>query len=104
MPSYFDTKDPSESIPLTFDLSSNLAAGETLTSVPTVTVTLVAGTDPSPSAILTGVNSLDATLTKAIVGVHAGITGCAYEVKVVVSTSNAQKVLALSGILPVLAD
>ena len=104
MPQYFDQKDPSESVVLTFEFATNLATGETLTGSPTVSVALVSGTDPTPSAILTGVNGLDATSTEALIGVHAGVNGCAYDVKVVCATSNAQKVLALSGILPVVGD
>ena len=103
MAQFFDQKDPSESVVLTFDFSLNLATGETLSGSPVVSVTLVSGSDPSPSAILTGNNGIDSTSTKALVGVHAGIAGCEYEVKAVCSTTNSQKVLALGGILPVIA-
>ncbi len=104
MTDYFDSKDPTEKIVLTFDMTLGLATGETLTGAPVVSIFTASGTDPTPTAVLTGANALDATSKKVLVGVQAGVLGCAYDVKVVVSTSNAQKVLALSGILPVVGD
>lgn len=97
----FDEKNPSESIVLTFDLSAGLATGETLTGTPTVTIALLSGTDPTPSAVLAGGNQLDSSKTLALVPVTGGVDSCDYEIKVVCSTTNALKILALPAILPV---
>ncbi len=54
--------------------------------------------------MLTGSNALDPTFKKVLVGVQGGIVGCAYQIKAECATTNAQKTLAKSGILPVLND
>lgn len=97
----FDIKDPGESRTLTFDLSLDLAAGETLVSVTGTTVTVVSGTDPSPTAILNGAASIDSSQTKALVPVKGGLDEVDYDVKVTVTTTNSTKVLVGAGILPV---
>ena len=97
----FDTKDPSEKITLTFDFTSGLAVGETLSGTPTAMISVVLGTDPAPMAIMNGVASLDATSKMVFVPVQAGYADCDYLIKVVCVTSNATKVLALSSILSV---
>jgi len=99
----FDVKDPSEKVTLTFDFSAGLSSEEMLSGVPVALVSMAFGTDPAPSAILNGSASIDPTLKLVFVPVQAGIADCDYVVKVVVPTSNASKVLALSAILPVRA-
>ncbi len=97
----FAQKDPSEKVPLTFDFTNGLDAGETLTGTPTVTVACTVGTDATPQAILNGSATLIASATKVLQAVQGGLAGCDYLIKVVTATSNAQKVLALSAVLPV---
>lgn len=99
----FDVKDPSEKVTLTFDFSAGLGSAETLSGAPVATVSMAFGTDLAPSSILNGSAAIDPTLKLVFVPVQAGITDCDYVVKVVVPTSNASKVLALSAILPVRA-
>ena len=100
----FEVKDPWELQILTFDFSAGLATGEALVGTPTVSVTTVYGTDSNPSAILAGGNTLDATSTKYLVPVKAGIDGCDYDIVVDALTTTASKTLSLGGILPVRAQ
>ena len=100
----FDQKDPNELIVLTFDFSPGLAAGETLTGTPTVTITTVLGVDATPSSVLAGGNTLGVSNTAVLVPVKAGIDACDYDVVVRCATSNSAKTLVLGGILPVRAQ
>ena len=86
---------------LTFDMSADLATGETLVGAPVVTVTTLAGTDPSPQSILQR-TTFDSTNTKMLLQVHPLISACEYSIATVVSTSNPAKTLALPAILSVL--
>jgi hypothetical protein len=83
------------------DFSNGLASGETLQGTIATTSTTIAGTDLAPSDILNGSAAFDPTNKKVQVPVKLGVDGCDYLIKVVAQTSNAQKVLSLSAILPV---
>ena len=100
----FEAKDPWELQILTFDFSAGLATGETLTGIPTITVTTVYGTDASPSSILAGANTFDTTSTKYLVPVKGGLDGCDYDIVVDCLTTTPSKTLSLGGILPVRAQ
>ena len=100
MTARFDTKGVSESVVLTFDFSPDLSS-ETLVVISSVTVTVSYGTDASPSAILTGSPEFDLTRTKVLVPVKAGLNKTDYDIQVIVTTTNPNKILSLSGILPV---
>lgn len=91
----FPNKLTEEKLVLGFQFSGELESGETLTGTPTVTVDVVDGTDASPSALLNGT----ATISEGtvLVPVKAGVVGVTYEVRVIVATSNAAKVLGLVG-------
>jgi hypothetical protein len=98
MTTAFSAIDPTEAVVLTFDFTLGLAAGETLTGTPTVTVTVAFGTDPNAAAIVKG---------QAISGstVLVQVSGCLdetdYHFRVVSTTSNSAKVLTCAGLLPV---
>ena len=96
-----DDKDPAEKVVLTFDFSADLDVGETLSGAITVSVSVVRGADPSPAAILNGAAAFDATSKMVLQGVQAGLNDCEYRIKAVAPTTNPKKVLALSGVLPV---
>jgi len=102
----FNTKGVGEKRVLVFDFSADLASGETLTgAVSSVSATVVNGTDASPSAIFAGGNGIDATSTKYLVPVQAGLDGVDYDVVVLGAvTTNVKKTLDLGGILPVRAQ
>lgn len=110
-----DTKDPRETVVLTLDATSGLAAGETLTGTPTVAVTVMAGNDPNASSMVTlpqvnaapvTIKTLQGTVTIAtgqcVQAVCAnGVNGCMYLVAATCTTSNPDKTLTLKAILPV---
>lgn len=110
-----DTKDPSEKVVLTLDATADLAAGETLTGTPTVSVVVMVGNDPNASSMVTlpQVNAAPVTIKtsrgtvtiatgQCVQAVCAnGVNGSQYLVAATCTTSNPDKVLTLKGILPV---
>ena len=101
MISTFDEKDPAESVVLTFDFSPGLASGETLTGTITVDVSMALGTDATPTALLNGAASFDASNTRVLQPVKAGVQDANYLLKVTCATTNPKKVLAIAAILPI---
>jgi hypothetical protein len=102
----FDSKDPGELRVLTFDFTAdlNVAGGEQLSGTPTVSITVVSGTDASPSSVLAGGNSFDPAKLLYYVPVKAGIDKVDYDIVVAAATTTAAKTLTLGGILPVRAQ
>lgn len=91
-------KDPAEAIYLGFDYAAELETGETLSGSPTVTASLIAGTDPTPSALLSGSPSVvGAVVLQRVVG---GVASASYTLRCQVATS-ASRVLVLAATLPV---
>jgi hypothetical protein len=102
----FPEKDPAELVPLSFNFAPDLLTGELLSGTPAVTVSAAvsqagATLDSTPTAILNGPATLDATRKLVVQPVQGGVNLNDYEVKVLVNTTNAVKVLAFAGILPV---
>lgn len=97
----FPTKDPGESLDLTFDFSTNLPAAVSLNGTISVAVTVLEGTDASPSAILNGSPAVDSTGTRVIVPVIGGLSGVLYEIKVTAASTISTIILVLAGALPV---
>lgn len=93
---------PDEERVVTFDFSSDLITGETLTGGPTTTFTTLAGTDPGPVNPLSGApeyNSGTVTQVQQPVVGSGGTPGNAYLLKCVSATSNPEKVLERYAIL-----
>lgn len=91
-------KDPAEAIFLGFDYAADLDTAETLSGSPTVTASLIAGTDPTPSALLSGSPSVvGAVVLQRVVG---GVAGASYTLRCQITTS-ASRVLVLAATLPV---
>ena len=83
---------------LTFDFSSLLASGETI-STKTVTAAVYSGTDATPSGIISGsASNSGAVVTQAITG---GTVGVIYELTCTVTTS-ASQTLVLVGYMAVI--
>jgi hypothetical protein len=101
MTPFTDTIVPGEKRVLTFDFSSDLAVAETLSGTPTITVSCILGSDTNPSALLNGSSSLDITNKLVLVPVQPSVVDCDYTIKVVITTSDALKVLALIGVLKI---
>jgi hypothetical protein len=104
MSNFTSPKDPAEKVVLTFDFTSELITGETLTGIPTVSFFVSQGVDASPGAMLNGAATIDATSKLVLQPVQAGLAGVDYVFKVSSTTSNAQKVLVRTGILKVRAS
>jgi hypothetical protein len=112
----FDEKLPIENIVLAFNFTGGLAPGETLTGSPTVTITVLKGTDPNPNAIANGAAAINATAVTlpngtviaigmaVLVPVKAGLDLNDYLIVAECATTNALKVLAWPGVLPVRAE
>ena len=85
-------KDYREIVPITFDFTADVATGATVTLV-SITVTVVNGTDATPSALLNGAG----TATGAVVTqwIDSGVVGVTYKLVCVVTASDGQT-LALS--------
>ena len=90
-------KDPSEVDLVFFAFGHRLVDGETIISA-VVNVTTYAGTDPTPSAIKSGLAAVSGgTVSQRIIN---GVDGCAYKMKCLASTSTG-RVLAEASIIHV---
>lgn len=98
-PRFFDEKDPGEVLVLTFDFTKDLG-GETIVAPPAVAVTVHAGGDGTPAAILDGAAQLDATSKKVLQSVQGGVAAVDYRLQVTVDT-NGGRTLVMAMILPV---
>jgi hypothetical protein len=97
----FSEKAPSESVVLTFNFAMGLATGETLTGTPTITKSVIWGTDTDAATLVLGSPEFDESTTQVLVPVSAGTDYNDYTVSASCETSNPDKVLTWSGILPV---
>lgn len=88
----FAPKDPSEVDDRGLDFAALLETGETLSGTPTVTVTVVTGTDANPSAIKSGAASISGSIVwQRLTG---GVAGVVYKIKVSVGTSTSRTLVA----------
>lgn len=85
----FDGKYSGESIELTFDFTSALAAGETISSAATSAVTY-SGTDASPSAVIGAPAEISGQTVKQLV--TGGVEGVMYNLTCAAVTSEGQTV------------
>lgn len=106
-----DLKDPRETVVITLDATAMLAAGETLTGTPSVSVTTLIGTDSTPSLVVANpiINSVALTLLNgktiaigsAVQAVcSAGVFASQYWICITCPTSNPNKTLVLKAMLP----
>lgn len=89
----FPPKLVGETKSFTFDFTSMLGSVETI-STQVVTATVYSGTDPTPSALISGVASASgAIVTQNITG---GVAGNIYELKCTITTSASQTLLLVA--------
>ena len=94
----FGSKLTNETRQLTFDFSSYLTTGETIsTAVPSCAVW--SGTDASPSSLISGASAISGALVTQLFA--GGLAGVIYVVQMVATTSIGQ-ILPLSGFLTVM--
>lgn len=94
---------PYEAHVVTFDFSDELVNGEILTGIASVTVSVNAGVDPTPLAVLNGQPSYDVSLQhllQPIIGASA-VVGNNYYLVAIAKTSNPLKILARYALLPI---
>lgn len=101
IPRFKEEKYADEKRVLSFDFTDDLDAGETISGVVVVSVSVARGNDAAPNAILNGVSAIDATSKIVLQGVQGGIKGAEYLIKVIAPTNNPKKVLVLQAVLPV---
>ena len=89
-----------ETVNTTFDFTSRLAAGETISTAVT-TASVWSGTDAAPSSLINGSASISGQ--KVIQSVTAGTLGVVYELLCTITTS-ASQTLALAAYLTITPD
>lgn len=77
--------DIEEERPVTFAFSGELKTDETLASVASVEVTVLAGTDPTPLSLLVGAASISGATVSQLV--KPGVLGATYHLRCVAVTS-----------------
>jgi hypothetical protein len=90
----------SDTVNYTFDFTSRLAVGETISSA-TVTSVVYTGVDASPSAIISGSAAISGGLVTQLI--TAGVAGVIYELRCAAVTSLGQTA-NLSAYLAVIPD
>lgn len=98
----FPAKAAASHLVLAFDFSRALGAGETLINIVEIAITVNSGTDPNPYAILSP--TAIAGIQDKFVVVPVVETRAGYKITVTVDTSNPQKRLSLSALLPLLVE
>lgn len=98
---FFDPIDPAEAVVLTFDFSKGLDAGETLSGAITVSISMNNGVDATPALLQAGAATFNGDATAVLVPVVGRVEGAQYAIKVASGTTNPQKRLAKTGVLPV---
>jgi hypothetical protein len=74
-----DPQYVAENLPRGMDFTPRLSiTGDTLTGTPVVTVSVMAGSDPNPSAIRVGSPTLSSNNMQVIQRVSGGVSGTAY--------------------------
>jgi hypothetical protein len=97
----FSEKGPAEAVELAFDFTLGLATGETLTGTPTATASTIWGSDTEAAGLILGTPEFDGAALQVLLKVSAGVDYNDYAIAVNCDTSNPDKVLSWSGILPV---
>lgn len=91
-------KDPAESLVCGFDFTAELDPGETISSV-LVSVSLLAGVDPDPAAMLFDLPTIAAGVV--LQPFRAGVHGAVYKLRCVATLDPTGRVLVLAANLPV---
>ncbi len=90
-PLQLSPKYVSELKPLTLDFSLLLATGDTITGVPTLTVSVLQGNDPSPGSLLSGAASISASGVQVIQSLTGGVAATQYLIACQVTTVQGEK-------------
>lgn len=96
MTTRWEDKDPADSITVEFDFSAEFTA---LVGTPTVQVTLIEGTDASPSAILLGGVTVEGAIARQ--RIQGGVSGALYGLQC--TGTNGTNTATIEALLPVRA-
>lgn len=96
----FSACSPAEQVSRAMDFSPALAAGESLTGTPVCSVSVLSGSDPTPSNRLVGGPTISGTQVGVLLGTM--IAGCVYQITMTVLTTKNQT-LVLYASQPVLS-
>lgn len=91
-----------EKVVLTFDYTSELPTGVTLSGTPTITVETRRGGDASPSAMLNGAAQFDGTTKMVLQAIQGGTKKCEYAFTCLCDTTDPKLKLGRRGILQVI--
>ena len=96
-----EPKFSEEKIVVTFDFSTELATGESLSGAIAATVEVVKGVDSNPSSLLNGAAQFTASSKAVLQGIQGGVVGNEYRIKIISPTTNTNKVLGRSAIIAI---
>lgn len=97
-PQEWPPKDPEEIITATYDFAAELAGAAILVGSPAVTVSVLAGIDPAPSAIKNGAPQISGGTVRQ--SFQAGVAAVDYSTRCRVDVSDGRR-LVRTAILPV---
>jgi len=98
--SAFPSKPAADAVTLSFDFSGDLEPDDPIDEITSVIVTMLAGVDPNPGAILSGTPSISIDGFSVLVPTENGLPGNTYLVSVLVKSAE-RPAVSLSGYLPV---
>lgn len=91
----FSSKDPEEIVELGFEFANIIETGETISSA-SFDVSVLAGTDATPAAMLSGAVIIEGTVvSQKIIG---GVDGCTYRIECTANTSANNKYIETGSI------
>lgn len=91
-----------EKVVITFDFTSELPTGVTLSGTPTITVETRRGVDSSPSAMLNGAAQIDATSKMVLQAIQGGLGKREYAFTCLCDTTDPSIKLGRIGVLQVI--
>lgn len=95
-------KNPDAKVVITFDFSTALGSGETLSAIVTRNVSVIGGVDADPTLMWNGVAAVNISGLSVQQPVQGGLDGCYYQFEMVCDTTQARR-LTVTCVLPVKA-
>jgi hypothetical protein len=100
-PNQLPAKDPEAKTVLTFDFSTQLGTGETLSTFVAREITVIAGVDPNPAAMWNGAQTTNTGNTSVSQPIQGGLDGCYYQLKMIFNTNVTNRTLVSTLVLPI---
>ena len=93
-------KAPNDRVVVTFDFTNGLAVGETITAIVSITVSTIAGVDPTPETMLYGTAAITVDGLMAQQPVQGGLDGCFYQFQCLCDSSLGER-YSICAVLPI---